>query len=104
MAETDSTRSERSSAREDSAASRSERAETSSGEDEVAFRDRMRRYEEKRGRVWVRALRTSLSRGRGNLLVAAEEIWGQWREDALLDLEERILVVGGGHHRVGLEG
>jgi len=48
---TDSTRSARSSAREDRALSRSERADASSGEEALVARERMRRYEVKRGRV-----------------------------------------------------
>jgi hypothetical protein len=62
MAWTESTRSSRSSARSPRAVSRSERAEASSGEEAVVVRERMRRYEEKRERVVLSWLRTSLHR------------------------------------------
>lgn len=51
MACTEATRSERSSAREERAFSRSVRAEESSGEEAFVARERMRRYDAKRERA-----------------------------------------------------
>lgn len=60
MACTESTRSARSSTREESAASRSVRAEASSGDVAAEARERIRRYEANRGRVEESWVRTSL--------------------------------------------
>lgn len=60
MAWTEATRSARSSAREESALSSSVRADMSSGEVEDEARERMRRYDAKRGRMEEIWLRTSL--------------------------------------------
>ena len=61
MACTEATRSARSSASDERAASRSERADASSGDVAEVVRERMRRYEVKRGRVEASWERTSLS-------------------------------------------
>ena len=94
-ARTDSTRSARSSAREVREASRSARAAASSGEVAEVVRERMRRYEVKRGRVDWSWVRTSLF----GFVAVSESVWRSGMQSegkdghALLDLEERVLVV-----------
>jgi len=87
-------RSARSSARDSRDDSRSARAEDSSGESAAEVRERMRRYEVKRGRVDCSWERTSLLFHSQYRRVFERKTY----MDILLDLEEGVLLVRGGHH------